>query len=192
MGVPAPLPGRRGCDRRLPRGVRAAVGGSRAGARHPALDRPLLGEERSTSRCETPRLALAYVGLLDGASETPAGRVVHPARRVVRADQPARRRLRDGPAGVRRRPARGADLALGQDEGHGRRDDGLRAARRSVARRAPAALRPGGHRRRRRPGGGRGARRVHGALAAAAAPSHAAAFTSPASRWRTPTRTRRS
>ena len=192
VGVPAALPGRSGCDRRLPRGVRAAVGGSGAGARDPALDRPLLGEERA-----------------DLAAKRPAGaRLCRAARR---RDRDAARRVRSpgatgrrgGSTGAstssrrgrrtRRRPARRPGLALGPDEGHGRRDE--RASSEHVdpvARRAPAALRARRHRRRRRPGGGRGARRVHGALAASYRTPRAAAFTSPASRWPTPTRTRRS
>ena len=58
VGVPAPLPDRRGRDRRLPRRLRAAVDRSRAGARDSALDRPLLREERGALDLERPADAL--------------------------------------------------------------------------------------------------------------------------------------
>ena len=191
MGVPASLPGRGGGDRRLPRRVRAAVGGSGAGARDPALDRPVLGEERGTLAAQ--RLARAQLCRAARWCDRDASRrVVRPARRIAGPDQPARRRRPDGPAGSGRRTARRADLALGPDEGHGRSDGRLRGARRSVARRAPAPLRSRGHRRRRRPRGRRGARRVHRASGGSCRTPRAAASTSPASPWPIPTRTRRS
>jgi trehalose synthase len=78
------------------------------------------------------------------------GRAVHPPRRISRADQPACRRRPDGPTNSFRRSTRRPDLSLGPDEGHGRRDERVRSARRSVTRRAPAPLRPSRHGCRRR------------------------------------------
>ena len=140
----------------------------RAGARDPALDRPLLGEERSNPAAR--RSARAHLCRAARRRDRDACRgVVHPARRVVRGGSTgASTSLETGSAP--------ADVPLVVQVSRWDRSKDMagvmtrvRGAHRSVARRAPTALRARGHGRCRRPGGGRGARRVHGALAAATA-----------------------
>ena len=61
-GSSCALPRRRRRDRRLPRSLRAAVGRSGAGARDPALDRPVLGQERADLAARTPAWRSATSG----------------------------------------------------------------------------------------------------------------------------------
>ena len=134
----------------------------------PALDRPVLGEERADVGAERPpraRLRRARGG-----------------RRATRRS--CRSRAVTGRAGgspaasdvMQLGPAPPADAPLvlqasrwDAHEGHGRRHGGVRPPRRSRARGAPRPRRPGRDRRRRRSRGGRRLRRLHRPLARAAA-----------------------
>ncbi len=79
---------------------------------------------------------LHYVGLLAG--EPPASRGgIHPRGRVDQSHQSPRRRAPDRPAAAGERAARRPGVAVGSAQGHGRRHDGVRGARR---RRRPAHL----------------------------------------------------
>ena len=174
----------------LARTVRAELGATSAPRCHRAVDRSLLGEERSdgsrrgdtaaagTSGCwPARRRARRGFTRRDGSH----GHVTRASTRSVRAP---RRRV-DVPIVLQ-------SVALGHAEGHERRPHGIRGTHRRSHRRAPDPCRPADERRRRRPRGESGACGTASHSGTSSRASCSSGHISRASRWTTPTRTPRS
>ena len=142
LGFPAALPGARARLRLHPAAIRSAVDPPGADPDHPAVDRPVLGEERGTQR----RHGTGDTGHHRGAGRRAARpRAVHPPRRDGRGGHPGR--VGDGRGPARGgRSGGGAGLALGQAQGHARRHARLRRARGARRGRVPDARRAQGER----------------------------------------------